>query len=188
MINFFPFSFAAVNRASQEYLIKERRYNHTTPKSFLELISLYASLLDSEGKKLQDKISRLKRGMEKLSQTSLGVSELELELQNKSIEVDEKRLLAETLLDNMSTDKVRMQEAKLLVDLEAAKCEELAVVCEEQEKVCSEELELALPTVRAAEAALDTVTKKDLVELKSMPKPPQGVEDVTAAILALRGE
>lgn len=39
-----------------------------------------------------------------------------------------------------------------------------------------------------AEAALDTLNKKDLGELKSLAKPPAGVDDVTAAVLALRGE
>jgi len=42
---FMPFSFTIVNKTSTEYLAVERRYNYTTPKSFLELIYLYKSML-----------------------------------------------------------------------------------------------------------------------------------------------
>jgi dynein heavy chain len=42
---FMPFSFAAVNKASEEYLHQEKRYNYTTPKSFLELIYMYKNML-----------------------------------------------------------------------------------------------------------------------------------------------
>eukprot|EP00961_Rhodomonas_salina_P158507 2133504-Rhodomonas_salina.1 len=42
--------------------------------------------------------------------------------------------------------------------------------------------------VEKSQAALNTLNKKDLGELKSLAKPPAGVDDVTNAILALRGE
>ena len=34
-------------------------------------------------------------------------------------------------------------------------------------------------------AALDTINKKDLGELKALKKPPSGIDDVTAAVLCL---
>jgi len=44
-MEFMPFSFALVGRVSEKFLAQERRYNYTTPKTFLELIKLYKSLL-----------------------------------------------------------------------------------------------------------------------------------------------
>ncbi len=35
------FAHGSVNQASKDYLANERRYNYTTPKSFLELVSRF---------------------------------------------------------------------------------------------------------------------------------------------------
>lgn len=51
---------------SAVYLQNERRYNYTTPKSFLEQISLYSKLLMEKTYDLQAMISRLTDGLVKL--------------------------------------------------------------------------------------------------------------------------
>lgn len=38
---FMAFVHKSVNDMSQQYLVNERRYNYTTPKSFLELVFVY---------------------------------------------------------------------------------------------------------------------------------------------------
>ena len=47
------------------------------------------------------------------------------------------------------------------------------------------DLAAAEPALVAAAAALDSLRKPDLTELKSMSKPPAGVDDVTAACIYL---
>lgn len=59
-----------VNATSRLYLQNERRYNYTTPKSFLEQISLYSRLLKQKCAELARKVSRLENGLEKLKSTS----------------------------------------------------------------------------------------------------------------------
>lgn len=63
----------SVNEVSRLYLSNERRYNYTTPKSFLEQIKLYQSLLLSKDKELKAKMERLENGLEKLKSTSAQV-------------------------------------------------------------------------------------------------------------------
>lgn len=46
VISFMPYSFIAVDKVGGEYAALEKRHNYTTPKSFLELISLYRSMLN----------------------------------------------------------------------------------------------------------------------------------------------
>lgn len=46
----------------------------------------------------------------------------------------------------------------------------------EKQAVCEKELAAAEPLVAQAEAALDTLNKKDLGETKSLKKPPPGTE------------
>lgn len=72
------FVHTSVNKTSQSYLTNEQRYNYTTPKSFLEFIRLYQSLLDRNGKELQSKVQRLENGLLKLNSTSAQVSSVPL--------------------------------------------------------------------------------------------------------------
>jgi len=53
--------------------ILRRRYNYTTPKSFLEQIKLYESLLGVKSKELQAKMDRLENGLTKLRSTAAQV-------------------------------------------------------------------------------------------------------------------
>ena len=50
---FVAFVHKSVNTVSKLYLQNERRYNYTTPKSFLEQISLYQNLLYKKHAKIQ---------------------------------------------------------------------------------------------------------------------------------------
>jgi hypothetical protein len=48
-----PYSFALVNKVSKKFFDVERRYNYTTPKTFLELIKLYKNVLLTKRKATQ---------------------------------------------------------------------------------------------------------------------------------------
>lgn len=56
-------------------IFHRRRYNYTTPKSFLEQIKLYETLLGKKSKELQMAIERLENGLEKLRSTASQVRE-----------------------------------------------------------------------------------------------------------------
>ena len=64
----------SVNEMSQTYLLNERRYNYTTPKSFLEQIKLYQNLLKTKNDELIGKTQRLENGLEKINSASTQVS------------------------------------------------------------------------------------------------------------------
>lgn len=70
-----------VNATSRVYLQSERRYNYTTPKSFLEQISLYSKLLQMKSAELASKVDRLENGLEKLKNTAEQVCIVKLVLQ-----------------------------------------------------------------------------------------------------------
>lgn len=72
--NFMSYVHKSVNEMSSSYLQNEKRYNYTTPKSFLEQIKLYQNLLNKNNSELQAKIIRLENGLEKLRSTATQVS------------------------------------------------------------------------------------------------------------------
>jgi dynein heavy chain, axonemal len=67
------FAHTSVNNMSRQFLSNERRYNYTTPKSYLEQISLYGKLLGKKYVELQAKVARLENGLEKLKSTAAQV-------------------------------------------------------------------------------------------------------------------
>lgn len=73
---FMAYVHISVNQTSKNYLVNERRYNYTTPKSFLEQIKLYRNLLALKSKDLTTKMERLENGLEKLNSTSAQVCTL----------------------------------------------------------------------------------------------------------------
>lgn len=67
---FMAYAHTSVNSMSRVYLQNERRYNYTTPKSYLEQISLYSKLLKMKSAELSGKIDRLQNGLAKLRSTA----------------------------------------------------------------------------------------------------------------------
>ena len=71
---FMSYVHTSVNQMSVQFLANEKRYNYTTPKSFLEQIKLYQNLLKQKNMELQAKIIRLENGLEKLKSTASQVN------------------------------------------------------------------------------------------------------------------
>ena len=67
---FMAYVHTTVNEMSKAYLATERRYNYTTPKTFLEQIKLYQNLLARKRMELVAKIERLENGLMKLQSTA----------------------------------------------------------------------------------------------------------------------
>jgi len=181
IINFMPYSFVSVERMSARYRLEERRYNYSTPKSFLELIALYKAMLSKRRGETDGLIERYVNGVEKLKSTAEQVGGLEDQLKLKAVEVEEKKAQAEAMIPQLETEKAKATaEAETAngIASEATKKEEEVVV---MKRSIEGDLAAAEPALEAAGKALDGLNKKDLGELKSLGKPPAGVDDVTAA-------
>eukprot|EP00899_Mesostigma_viride_P003607 jgi/Mesvir1/13247/Mv18980-RA.1 len=182
---FMPFSMKVVEQVSKEFLEVERRYNYTTPKTFLELIKIFRSLLSNKRGETQAAINRLKEGLNKLNKTNKDVALLDEALKVKAKEVEEKVASAEAFAARVGIEKEKVGIENDAANVEAEKCAEIAKDVAIKQASCEKDLAAAEPLVLQAEAALDTLNKKDLGEAKSLKKPPPGVDDVTAAILCL---
>ena len=182
---FMPFSFKCVNAASEKYKDLEKRYNYTTPKTFLELIKLYTGLLKKKREASMSKISRLEEGVTKIEATQEMVAKLVEEANRKAAQVEEKVASSDAFAEKVGIEKEKANEENAAAQIEAEKCGVIATEVAAKQASCEEELGQAEPLVQEAMAALDTLNKKDLGELKSLGKPPAGVDDVTAVILIL---
>jgi len=185
IIEFMPFSFVVVNEASKQFLAEQKRYNYTTPKSFLELIDLYKKMLQTKRDSLTLMSDRLQGGLDKLQGTAKAVGELEEFLKVKAVEVEQAIASAEALSEKVGIEKQICGKEGAEAAVTKERCLGVQTEVMQFQADCERDLAAALPAVAKAMAALDTINKKDLGELKSLKKPPSGIDDVTGAVLCL---
>ncbi|NXO09420.1 DYH9 protein, partial [Oriolus oriolus] len=175
----------SVNEMSWLYLSNERRYNYTTPKSFLEQIKLYQNLLLKKDKDLKAKMERLENGLEKLKSTSAQVDELKAKLAAQEVELKQKNEDADKLIQVVGVETEKVSRKKAVADEEERRVALIAREVEQKQKDCEEDLAKAEPALAAAQAALNTLNKTNLTELRSFGSPPSAVSNVTAAVMVL---
>ncbi|XP_029686913.1 dynein axonemal heavy chain 9 isoform X2 [Takifugu rubripes] len=182
---FMAYVHMSVNDKSKEYLANERRYNYTTPKSFLEQIKLYCSLLGQKSKDLSNKMERLQNGLTKLNSTSAQVDDLKAKLAAQEVNLKQKNKDADKLIQVVGIETEKMSKEKFVADEEERKVAAIAVVVSGKQRDCEEDLAKAEPALLAAQDALNTLNKSNLTELKSFGSPVAAVTNVTAAVMVL---
>ncbi|KAM6897413.1 dynein axonemal heavy chain 9-like [Xenentodon cancila] len=182
---FMAYVHTSVNQTSKEYLANERRYNYTTPKSFLEQINLYHSLLGQKSKELSSKMERLENGRQKLNSTSAQVDDLKAKLAAQEVELKLKNEDADKLIQVVGVEAEKVSKEKAVADEEEEKVAAIAEVVTGKQKDCELDLAKAEPALLAAQDALNTLNKSNLTELKSFGSPVAAVTNVTAAVMVL---
>lgn len=92
----------SIDVANAKYLAVERRYNYTTPKSFLELIAFYKQLLEKKRSKVEINIERLEKGLTIMEQVKAKVEGLKEDLKVKMVQVEEKKAATNVLIDEVN--------------------------------------------------------------------------------------
>ncbi|XP_054988433.1 dynein axonemal heavy chain 17 [Sorex araneus] len=182
---FMAYVHTTVNEMSKVYLATERRYNYTTPKTFLEQIKLYQNLLDKKHLELLAKIERLENGLMKLQSTASQVDDLKATLAIQEAELKQKNENADKLIQVVGVETEKVSREKAVADEEEIKVEIINKNVTEKQKACETDLAKAEPALLAAQEALDTLNKNNLTELKSFGSPPDAVVNVTAAVIIL---
>lgn len=174
-----------VNEISATYLANEKRYNYTTPKSFLELIALYSKLLLEKTNYLKDRVNRLQNGLTKLAQCATEVEALKKVLALQEVELASKNIAADKLILAVGAESEKVAKEKAFAASEEKKVRIIEEDVTIQAKVCADDLARAEPALIAAQEALNTLNKNNLTELRSFGSPPDAVVNVCAAVLVL---
>ena len=156
-----------------------------TPKSFLELIGFYKFLLLQKRTDVQRQIDRLDVGLSTLRKTAADVAELQVDLKHTMVKVEEKKAATDVLLVEMGVQREGAEKEQAAASIEAEKADKASSEAEAIAVDAERELGAAKPAMEAAAAAVDCLSKSMLTELKSLPKPPAGVDLVTSACLIL---
>ena len=82
-------------------------------------------------------------------------------------------------------EQEKVGKEKEIADDEEKKVEKITIEVSKKQRDCETDLAKAEPALKGAVAALDTLNKANLTELKSFGKPPPAVVNVTAAVMML---
>jgi dynein heavy chain len=179
------FAHMSVNDISRKFLLNEKRYNYTTPKSFLALISLYKEMLERKAKDLTKSTDRLENGLTKLQSTAAQVDDLKAKLAFQEVELKAKNEEAERLIERVGIDTEKVNAEKAVAAEEEKKVAIITKEVTEKQVSCETDLKAAEPALAAASEALNTLNKANLTELKSFGSPSDEVVSCTAAVMVL---
>jgi dynein heavy chain len=182
---FMPFSFDSVNQVAVTFRSKEGREAYTTPKSYLSLLQLFTRFLGEKRASSALAIERLSDGLQKLRDTASTVGALEEEVTIALASAEVKKASAEEIAEVVGKEKAIVDTETSKANVEATKCGVIQVEVTSIAESAQADLDAAEPLVLKAMAALDTLTKKDLGECKTMSQPPKGVDDVFVAVMIL---
>lgn len=174
-----------VTEVCEEYFAQEKRHAYTTPKSFLELIEFYKRLLATKRTENTDKTERLVSGIDKIKEAGIQVQALQEVLVKESVEVEEARQKTAALMETVGREKAIVEEQSAIAAKEEEKTNKIVAEVTEFESQCSADLAAAQPIVQRALAALDTLDKGSISELKNLGKPPDDVAMVAICVKVL---
>ena len=162
-----------------------RKHAYVTPSSFLQLAALASSLVRSRSAKLAASRSRLEAGVSKIAAAKEQVDRLRAALSVEQEVVRRRGAETATLLESIGVEKLGADAAAEAgrADEEAAAALQLEVTTVQDE--CARDLAAAEPAVAAATAALNSLDKASLGELKSFGSPSADVAAVMSACMVL---
>jgi len=177
----------SVEQASDRFAAELSRRVYTTPKSYLDLIRLYLSMLSERRDRLSRQAERLKTGLTKLKDTKEVVAELRETLEKLKPVLLTKTKETETMLALLANDQQRADMVKAVVEVEEKMVSKQAAECREIAADAQADLDSALPAYRDALKALEKLKKQEISEIKSMSNPPAGVQKTMEAVCILLG-
>ncbi|CAG9840890.1 unnamed protein product, partial [Diabrotica balteata] len=182
----FQYMHASVVEASERFKQELSRYNYVTPTSYLELLSSYTELMNKKKGSLTEGVGRLKTGLGKLQSTAEEVKILQSQLTELKPLLEEAARDADIMITKIAADTVIAEETKEIVEKEEQAAAEKAYETQNIAEDAQRDLDEALPALLAAEASLKALNKNDIIEVRSMKRPPAGVVYVIEAICIVK--
>eukprot|EP00111_Clytia_hemisphaerica_P023720 TCONS_00069889-protein len=182
------FTHSTANDMCKRFLNELGRHFHVTPKSFLDFILLFKKIFLQRKAKKEFKLERLRSGLLKLEYTNENVLKMQDELISLGPILEQKTKATEDLMVEIEEDRTKVDRVRAVVkkeqevtDFETRKVESVAYEAQK-------DLDAALPQLEAATAALDTLNKYDIGEIRSYAKPPVMVMTVLSAVCIILSE
>ena len=178
----------SVEEVSEKFWGELRRRVYTTPKSYLDLISLYLNTLGKKRAQINQNRNRLGNGLTTLKNTNASIADLRVTITKMLPELAKaNEELAVTLVE-VNKDKAIADEKDKVVSAEKEIVEAEAAETKIIKDDADSELAAALPILESAKKIVDSLDKNAIVEIKALNNPPAAVEMVMGCVMTMLGE
>lgn len=178
----------SVEEVSERFWGELRRRVYTTPKSYLDLISLYLNTLGKKRAQINQNRNRLGNGLTTLKNTNASIADLRVTITKMLPELAKaNEELAVTLVE-VNKDKAIADEKDKVVSAEKEIVEAEAAETKIIKDDADSELAAALPILESAKKIVDSLDKNAIVEIKALNNPPAAVEMVMGCVMTMLGE
>lgn len=174
-----------VEQETQRYWQEVKRYNYTTPTSYLELIRLYVDILKKQQSKIASEERRYRIGLDKLRETEEIVAKLEQTLTEMQPVLVKASQETQVLLEQVTVDQKDADAQAALVEIDVQEANKVAAEVKAIKDDCQADLDEAMPAYESAVKALATLDKKSVQEMKAFNNPPEMVKFTLEAVCIL---
>ncbi|KAJ8964946.1 hypothetical protein NQ314_004501 [Rhamnusium bicolor] len=177
----------SVAKCSRKMLMEMKRHNYVTPTNYLELVAGYKKMLASKRDEIASQANKLRNGLWKIDDCKEKVTTMSIELEEAQVKVAEFQQQCDEYLVIIVAQRKEADEQQKDVTKTSIKIGEEEVQCKRMADVAQADLDEAMPALEEAIRALDSLSKKDISEMKSYGTPPQKVKMVMEAVNILKG-
>ena len=157
----------SVEEMAEQFYDSLRRRVYTTPKSYLDLISLYLKKLEEIRNTYESNQNRLSVGLNKLNETNVNIAELKIKIEEMQPKLLEKNEQLKVALVQVNADKAIADEKEKVVSADAEIVNKKAADAKEIADDAEADLAAAKPELQAAQDAVKKLDKNSIVEIKA---------------------
>ena len=179
---------SAVEEKAKELFIELRRKVYVTPKSYLDLIRLYAEGLSKKRKQVYDSKDRLAGGIDKLKETNVNIAQMKRRLEVLQPKLIEKSEVLEVSQKKVNEEQRVATQKEQLVTIQTDEVNEKAKKARAIAEEAETELNILKPEVTAAMNEVKQLDRKSISEIKMFNNPPQLVVMVMESVMLLLEE
>ena len=173
--------------ATARYKAEMRRITYVTPPLYLRLLGTFKSVMGAKRAEVSAFKRRYDVGLEKLLNTAEQVQTMQIELEALKPQLIVKSAEADEMMIVIQRDQAQADKTKAIVQKEEAECKVQADEAGELKASCEADLAEAMPALNNALKALKGLSKNDIIELKAMKSPPNGVKLTMETVCILKG-
>ncbi|NWV36400.1 DYH1 protein, partial [Grantiella picta] len=178
----------SVAKKCQLFLAELGRHNYITPKSYLEFLSIFSSLIGKKQQELKMAKNRMQGGLDKLLRTAEDVAKMQEELESSRPLLAQAAKDTEATIEQLKVDTAVAEETRSAVQAEETKANEKAQAAQAIADDAQKDLAEALPALDAALASLKNLNRNDVTEVRALQRPPPGVKIVIEAVCIMHGK
>ena len=178
----------STSREAVEFFKQLKRHYYVTPTSYLEMISTFKTLLKQKREEVLALRSRYENGYDCLIKTESKVTVMQKELEDLKPQLIETSKITEEKMVVVARENAEASKIRDVVAKEEAEAKKVADGVKEIKDECQRDLDEAIPVLKAAEKALNCITRNDISYLRKLPQPPEDAKMVLSGVCVLMGK